>query len=113
MLASRRENYGNENGERLTYFPSRGEKCKTCKDDHLHILGWFFLISCATGQSVQKEPEKIAVQSESSEKYEAKYDALLEKIESIGTIISGLRSEVANLGYRLNHVSNPSFSHHL
>lgn len=71
----------------------------------------FFLISCATGQSVQKEPEKIIVQSESPEKYEAKVDALLERLKALEQSISVLRSEVANLGYRLNHIqTRPSLT---
>jgi membrane-bound lytic murein transglycosylase D len=71
----------------------------------------FFLIRCATGQSVQKEPEKIIVQSESPEKYEAKYDALLERLKALEQSISVLRSEVANLGYRLNHIqTRPSLT---
>jgi len=71
----------------------------------------FFLISCATGQSVQKEPETIIVQSESPEKYEAKYDALLERLKALEQSISVLRSEVANLGYRLNHIqTRPSLT---
>ena len=59
-----------------------------------------FLMSCATGQSVNKKPEKVIVQSDSSEKY----DALLEKLKELEQSISVLRSEVTNLGYRLNHI---------
>jgi hypothetical protein len=57
-------------------------------------------MSCATGQSVNKKPEKVIVQSDSSEKY----DALLEKLKELEQSISVLRSEVTNLGYRLNHI---------
>ena len=76
----------------------------------------FILLSCATGQSVQKGPEKITVQSESPEKYEAKheakfetqyetkYDALSERLEALEQSVSMLRSEVANLEYRLNGI---------
>ncbi|PIV20000.1 MAG: lytic transglycosylase [Deltaproteobacteria bacterium CG_4_8_14_3_um_filter_45_9] len=68
------------------------------------FLVGFFLMGCAAGQSVQKGPEKIIVQSESPEKYEAKYDVLLEKLKALEKSISVLRSEVTDLGYRLNHI---------
>jgi hypothetical protein len=64
----------------------------------ISILWVGFLLSCATGQSVQKEPEKIAVRGESSEKN----DALSERLKALEQSVSILRSEVANLGYRLN-----------
>jgi hypothetical protein len=64
----------------------------------------FLLIGCAAGQSVQKEPEKITVQRGSPEKYEAKYDALLEKLKTLEQSISVLRSEVASLEYSLKNV---------
>jgi membrane-bound lytic murein transglycosylase D len=68
------------------------------------------LTGCATGQSVQKEPGKVIIQSE-PEKYEVKYDALLEKMKELEQSISGLRSEVTNLGYRLNHLqTRPSIT---
>jgi soluble lytic murein transglycosylase-like protein len=67
-------------------------------------LTWFFLIGCATGQSVQKSSEKITVQSESPEKYEAQYDALSKRLEALEQSVSMLQSEVANLEYRLNSV---------
>jgi len=70
----------------------------------LFILLTGFLTGCATSQSVQKEPEKVIVQNESQEKYEAKYDALLEKMKELEQSISALRSEVTNLGYRLGHL---------
>jgi hypothetical protein len=66
------------------------------------VLWVGFLLGCATGQSVQKEPEKITVQSESPEKHEAKYDALLERLKTLEQSVSILRSEVASMGYRLN-----------
>jgi hypothetical protein len=65
------------------------------------LLVGLFLIGCATGQSVQKEPEKVAVQGESPEKDEAKYDALLEKLKTLEESISALRSEVVSLDSRL------------
>jgi len=64
------------------------------------ILWVGFLLGCATGQSIQKEPEKITVQSGSSEKY----DALLERLKTLEQSVSILRSEVANMEYRLNSV---------
>jgi hypothetical protein len=66
----------------------------------LILLVVSFLMSCATGQSVNKKPEKVIVQSDSSEKY----DALFEKLKELEQSISVLRSEVKNLGYRLNNI---------
>jgi membrane-bound lytic murein transglycosylase D len=67
----------------------------------------FFLISCATGQSMQKEPEKVIVQNESPEKYDAQYEAklsaLVENLKALEQSVFSLRSEVANLG---SHLSN-------
>jgi len=63
----------------------------------------FLLIGCATGQSMQKEPEKSIVQNESTEKYEVQYDTLLERLKALEKSVSILRSEVANLG---SHLSN-------
>jgi len=68
------------------------------------ILWVGILFGCAAGQSIQKEPEKVAVQSESPEKYEAKHDALLERLKTLEQSVSGLRTEVAILGVRLNDV---------
>jgi len=70
----------------------------------LFILLAGFLTGCATSQSVQKEPGKVIIQNESQEKYEAKYDALLEKMKELEQSISALRSEVTNLGHRLGHL---------
>ena len=61
----------------------------------------FSLIDCATSQSVQKEPEEVTVQREVPEKYQAQYDLVLEKLKTLEELISGLRSEVASLEYRL------------
>lgn len=67
----------------------------------------FFLISCATRQSVQKGPEKGTVQNGSSEKYET----LLEKLKELEQSIFVLRSEVANLRNRLNNIqTRPSLT---
>ena len=65
------------------------------------------LMGCATGQSAREEPSKVIIESESPEKYEAKDDALLEKMKELEQSISVLRSEVANLGYRLSHWASP------
>ncbi len=59
-----------------------------------------FLLGCAASQSVQKEPETIPVGDKSPERY----DALQERLKALEQSVSGLRSEVANLGYRLNHM---------
>ncbi|MCJ7786379.1 MAG: lytic transglycosylase domain-containing protein [Desulfobacterales bacterium] len=66
------------------------------------ILWVGFLLGCATGQSIQREPEKIKGQSGSPEKYDAKCDALLERLKALEQSVSILRSEVANMGTRLN-----------
>jgi len=77
----------------------------------LSILLGGFLMGCATGQSIRKEPEKVIIQSDSQEKHEAKYDALLEKMKELEQSTSALRSEVANLGYRLSHLqTRPSIT---
>jgi hypothetical protein len=66
-----------------------------------------FLMGCATSQSVQKGPEKVMVQSASSEKYEA----LLEKVKELEQSILALRSEVATLRNRLNNIqTRPSLT---
>jgi len=66
----------------------------------ISVLWIGFLLGCATGQSTQKEPEKITVQSGSSEKE----DPLSERLKVLEQSVSILRSEVANLGVRLNQV---------
>jgi hypothetical protein len=66
------------------------------------ILCVGFLLGCATGQSIQKEPEKITGRSGSPEEYGSKYDALLERLKTLEESVSILRSEVANMGYRLD-----------
>jgi hypothetical protein len=63
------------------------------------ILWAGFLLGCATGQSIQKEPEKVTVQSESSEKV----DALSERLKTLEQSVSILRSEVASMRNRLNN----------
>lgn len=66
------------------------------------ILWVGFLLGCATGQSIQKEPEKTTGQSGSPEKYEARYDALQKRLKTLEESVSILRSEVAKMGYRFN-----------
>jgi hypothetical protein len=66
----------------------------------ISILWVGFLLGCATGQSIQKEPEKITVRSGSSEKQ----DPLSERLKALEQSVSILRSEVADLRVRLNHV---------
>jgi membrane-bound lytic murein transglycosylase D len=58
------------------------------------------LLGCAEGPFVQKEPEKITAQNESPEKSED----VSQRLKALEQSVSGLRSEVANLGYRLNHM---------
>jgi len=70
----------------------------------LFILLIGSLTGCATDQSVRKEPEEVITQSESSEKYEAQYEALLEKMKELEQSISVLRSEVTHLGQRLGQL---------
>jgi hypothetical protein len=70
------------------------------------ILWVGFLLGCAAGQPVQREPEKTPAPSEPSKKYDDKYgapyDALLERLKALEQSVSILRSEVASVGYRLN-----------
>ena len=66
----------------------------------ISVLLAVFLLSCAAGQSLQKEPENIPVGSKSSEKD----DALSERLKALEQSVSSLRSEVANLGSRLNNM---------
>jgi membrane-bound lytic murein transglycosylase D len=88
-------------------FFHQGRKTKVVKTILLVFLIGFLLIGCATGQSINKRPEKGTIQSESSERY----DVLLEKLEGLERSISILRSEVANLEYRLSHIqTRPSLT---
>ena len=64
------------------------------------VLWVGFLLSCAAGQSIQKEPEKITAQSGSSEKY----DALSGRLKRLEQSVSSLGSEVTNMRHRLNNV---------
>jgi len=59
----------------------------------------FLLIGCASGSSVNKRPEKVTIQKESTENYEV----LLDKLKALEQTISALRSEMASLKYRSDH----------
>ncbi len=80
------------------------------RDIIVSILWVGFLVGCATGQSVQKAPEKISVPNDHPEKYDAKYDAkyeaktdaLLERLKALEESFSALRSEVAGMERRLD-----------
>ena len=69
------------------------------------ILWAGFFLSCAPSQSMQKEPEKVTAPSKSSEKYDAKYEArlnaLVERVKTLEESVSALRSEMAGMGNRL------------
>jgi membrane-bound lytic murein transglycosylase D len=53
----------------------------------------FFLIGCAIDRSTKREPERVIVQAESSEKT----DSLVEKLRTLEHSISSLRSELEKL----------------
>ena len=57
------------------------------------LLIVFFLIGCATDRSAKREPERVVVQAESSEKA----DSLVEKLRTLEHSISSLRSELEKL----------------
>ena len=57
------------------------------------LLIVFFLIGCATDRSAKREPERMIVQAESSEKA----DSLVEKLGTMEHSISSLRSELGKL----------------
>jgi len=57
------------------------------------LLIVFFLIGCATDRSAKREPERMIVQAESSEKI----DSLVEKLGTMEHSISSLRSELGKL----------------
>jgi membrane-bound lytic murein transglycosylase D len=58
------------------------------------------LVGCANGQTVQKGSEKVTVQTESPENY----GTLVERLNSLERSVSGLRSELADLGKRLRNI---------
>ncbi len=64
------------------------------------ILWVGFLLGCAASPPLQKEPEKIALQSGSSEKY----GVLSERLKTLEQSVSSLGSEVENIRQRLNQV---------
>lgn len=73
----------------------------------ISILLIGFLLSCATGQSIQTEPEKITVRDISLEKDET----LSGRLKTLEQSVSRLRSEVVNLGNRLNNIqARPSLT---
>ncbi len=77
----------------------------------LSILLTGFFLSCATGQSVRKEPEKVIIRTETSEKSESNDHTLPEKMKELEQSLSILRSEVANLEFRLNQLrTRPSIT---
>jgi len=57
------------------------------------LLIVFFLIGCATDRSAKREPERVIVQAESSEKI----DSLVEELGALEHSISSLRSELEKL----------------
>jgi len=63
-----------------------------------------FLLGCAAGQPMQKEPEKITAPKKYDDQYDARYDALLERLKVLEQSVSSLGSEVANVRHRLNNV---------
>jgi len=70
----------------------------------ISILWVGFLLGCAAGQSVQKEPEKITAPKKYDDKYDARDDALLERLKALEQSVSSLGSEVENVRHRLNNV---------
>jgi membrane-bound lytic murein transglycosylase D len=68
------------------------------------ILWVGFLLGCAAGQPMQKEPEKITAPKKYDDKYDARYDALLERLKVLEQSVSSLGSEVTNVRHRLNNV---------
>jgi membrane-bound lytic murein transglycosylase D len=73
----------------------------------ISILLVGFLLSCATGQSIQTEPEKITVRDKSSDKD----DTLSGRLKTLEQSVSSLRSEVADLGYRMKNIqARPSLT---
>ena len=73
----------------------------------ISILWVGFLLGCATGQSLQKEPAKLPAGVKSSESP----DALSERLKTLEQFVSRLQSEVADLGTRLNNIqARPSLT---
>lgn len=68
------------------------------------------LMGCATDWFTNRKPERVTVLTESSDK-SGKNDALIEKLKTLEQSIIQLRSEVADLKYRLgNFQSRPPLS---
>jgi membrane-bound lytic murein transglycosylase D len=77
----------------------------------LTILMIGLLTGCATGQSVQKETEKVIIQSEILTKDEANDEALLERMKELEQSLSALRSEITDLRNRLGRLqTRPSIT---
>ena len=66
------------------------------------LLAVFFLMGCAADWFTKREPEKVSVQVESPGKSD-KNGALVEKLQVLEQSIFKLRSEVAELKYRLGN----------
>jgi len=64
------------------------------------LLFCFFHVGCATDRVANRGSEKVFVQIESSEKY----DALVYQLRSLEQSVSKLRSEMAILEERLSHI---------
>jgi hypothetical protein len=74
------------------------------------LLAGFFLGGCATDRSANRDPERVIVQVESSEKYDILAERLKALEESVSLLgaqeesIARLRSEVTNLEERLRNI---------
>jgi len=64
------------------------------------LLIGILLVGCATEQTVYRGSEKVTVQAESQENY----GTLVERLNSLERSVSGLRSELADLGKRLRNI---------
>ena len=64
------------------------------------LLFCLLVVGCAAERAVQKEPGKVVVQVESSERY----DALAYQLKSLEQSVSVLRSEMAILNERLRNI---------
>ncbi len=76
---------------------------KTAKS-FVSIVWVGFLLGCAAGPSIQREPQKVAVQTGAPDKYDGQYDVLVERLKTLEQSVSSLGSEVANMRHRLSNV---------